>query len=54
MGIYKKSFSIPSGWEKRRTYIIFEGVSSCIELYVNGTYVGFSTGSHLPAEFELT
>lgn len=54
MGIYKKSFSIPHGWEKRRTYIIFEGVSSCIELYVNDKYVGFSTGSHLPAEFELT
>ena len=53
MGIYSLSITIPEAWKKRRTYIIFEGVSSCVELYINGDYVGFSTGSHLPAEFEI-
>ena len=54
MGIYSLSITIPEAWKKRRTYIIFEGVSSCVELYINGDYVGISTGSHLPAEFEIT
>lgn len=54
MGVYSKTFSLPKDWDERRTYIVFEGVSSCIELYINNEYVGFSSGSHLPAEFEIT
>lgn len=54
MGIYSRTFSLPANWENRRTYIVFEGVSSCVELYINGEYAGFSSGSHLPAEFEIT
>ncbi len=54
MGVYSRTFSLPDNWDGRRTYIVFEGVSSCIELYINGEYVGFSSGAHLPAEFEIT
>lgn len=54
LGIYSRSFELPNGWETRRTYVVFEGVSSCLELFVNDKFVGYSTGSHLPAEFELT
>lgn len=53
-GIYKRSFSLDSDWNNRQTYIVFEGVSSCIFLYVNGEFVGYSQGSHLQAEFEIT
>lgn len=38
----------------KKTYIVFEGVSSYFELYVNGQYVGMSRGSHLQAEFDIT
>lgn len=33
--------------------IHFSGVSSCLELYVNGRYVGYSEGSHNAAEFDI-
>ena len=39
---------------KRNTYIVFEGVSSCVELYINDIYAGYSQGSHLQAEFDIT
>lgn len=38
---------------KRGNYIIFEGVSSCVELFVNGEYIGFSTVSHCMSEFKI-
>lgn len=53
-GIYNTSFYIDDEWKKRKTYIVFEGVCSCFFLYVNGVYVGYSQGSHLEAEFEIS
>lgn len=52
MGIYKREFEIKD--TEKNTYIVFEGVSSCLELYVNDKYVGYSQGSHLQAEFDIT
>ena len=54
MGVYRTTFSMPDGWAERRTYIVFEGAASCVEVYVNGRYVGYASGSHNMAEFELT
>lgn len=33
--------------------ITFLGVSSCLELYINGEFVGYSEGSHNSAEFNV-
>ena len=52
MGIYERIFEVEN--LDREIYIVFEGVSSCLELYINGQYVGYSQGSHLQAEFEIT
>lgn len=52
MGVYKREFEVEN--TERLTYIVFEGVSSCLELYINGEYVGYSQGSHLQAEFDIT
>ena len=54
LGVYERDFVIDGIWENRKTYIVFEGVSSCVSLYINGEYVGFSQGSHLQAEFDIT
>ncbi len=54
MGVYRRFVEIDEKWQKRRTYIVFEGVASHLTLYVNGEFVGSSMGSHLSAEFELT
>ena len=53
-GVYEKRFVLDAAWSERETYIVFEGVSSCLFLYVNGAYVGSSQGSHLQAEFDIT
>ena len=51
-GVYQRQFELEriSG----KTYFVFEGVSSCAYLYINGHYVGFTQGSHLLAEFDIT
>ena len=53
-GVYERAFNIDEAWSKRKTYIVFEGVSSCMFLYVNGEYAGYSQGSHMQAEFDIT
>ncbi len=53
-GVYSREFEIDGLWSERKTYIVFEGVSSCMFLYVNDSYVGFTQGSHLQAEFDIT
>lgn len=52
MGVYEREFEVLD--TSYKTYIVFEGVASCIELYINNTYVGYSQGSHLQAEFDIT
>ena len=52
-GIYETEFE-SFDFEDRRSYVVFEGVSSCLYLYINGEYVGFTRGSHTQAEFEIT
>ena len=51
-GIYSRDFEIENKWGK--VYFVFEGVSSCAFLYINDRYVGFTQGSHLSAEFDIT
>lgn len=53
-GVYEREFTIPKEWETRETYLVTEGVASCYYLYVNGSYVGFSSVSHMQSEFCLT
>ncbi|WP_297598437.1 glycoside hydrolase family 2 TIM barrel-domain containing protein [uncultured Cetobacterium sp.] len=53
-GIYKKYFEIPKEWKVNPVYISFQGVESCLELYCNGEFVGYSEDSFTPSEFELT
>ena len=54
VGVYKRNFSIPDGWEGNRIIIHFGGVSSAFELRINGQSIGFSQDSKLPAEFDIT
>lgn len=51
VGVYRHFFSID---DINKKYIIsFLGVASCLDLYINGSYVGYSEGSHNTAEFDL-
>lgn len=51
-GVYERTITV--GDDGKRTYFVLEGVSSCAVITVNGKYVGFTEGSHLQAEFDLT
>lgn len=51
-GVYEREFEIEKKWGK--LYFVLEGVSSCAFLSVNDNYVGFTQGSHLQAEFDIT
>lgn len=52
MGVYTREFEINN--IDRRHYIIFEGVATNVELFINGEYVGFSQGSRMQAEFDIS
>lgn len=49
---YERDFDITDTSNKH--YIVFEGVSSNATLWVNGTYIGYTQGSHLQAEFDIS
>jgi beta-galactosidase/beta-glucuronidase len=53
-GCYRRGFSIPPNWQGRRILINFRGVDSAFYVWINGRPVGFSKGSRLPAEFDIT
>ncbi len=52
VGVYRKKVMIER--PELRTEISFLGVASCLDLYCNGAYVGYSEGSHNTAEFDLS
>ena len=51
VGVYRREFNIDVN---DKQYMIFEGVSGAYELYINDQYVGFSKGSHLIQEFDIS
>ena len=53
LGVYRRTITVSNVEANRENYIIFEGVAPCIELFINGDYVGFSTVSHSTSEFKV-
>ena len=51
---YVKYFTLPEEMKGKRLFASFQGVESCVALWLNGTYIGFSSDSFTPHEFELT
>ncbi|MEM6698520.1 MAG: glycoside hydrolase family 2 TIM barrel-domain containing protein, partial [Bacteroidota bacterium] len=54
VGIYRKQFTVPSEWKDMNIRLHFGGVTSAIYVWINGKKVGYSQGSRLPAEFDIT
>ena len=52
VGVYRRFLNIDNA--HKRQIISFLGVASCMDLYVNGAFVGYSEGAHNTAEFDLT
>ncbi|MDQ0198694.1 beta-galactosidase subunit alpha [Neobacillus ginsengisoli] len=53
-GCYRRDFYLPKEWDGRKIHLCFEGVDSAFHLWVNGQEAGFSKGSRLTAEFDIT
>ncbi|MGN0523347.1 MAG: glycoside hydrolase family 2 TIM barrel-domain containing protein [Eubacterium sp.] len=54
IGFYRRSFSVDSSWKDREIFLHFGACKAALEVWVNGEYVGFSTGSMTPHEFDVT
>lgn len=52
VGVYRRFLEIPQ--EKQRYILSFLGVASCMDLYINGQFAGYSEGAHNTAEFDVT
>lgn len=50
-GVYRRSFHVEG---PMKTFLRFEGVESAFHLYVNGVEAGYSQGSRLPSEFDVS
>lgn len=53
LGVYRKVIEVLPEEAGRCNYLVFEGVAPCLELFVNGEYVGYSTVSHSTSEFKV-
>ncbi len=54
VGSYRRNFTLDSDWKGKRIFIHLGAVKSAMYLWINGQKVGYSQGSKLPAEFEIT
>lgn len=52
VGVYRRMVTISDA--NQQHIISFLGVASCLDLYVNGKFAGYSEGSHNTAEFDIT
>lgn len=54
VGSYRRTFELPLNWDGRQVFVHFGSVKSAFYLWVNGQMVGYSQGSKLPSEFNIT
>lgn len=54
VGLYRHEFTVPADWTGRKIYINFEGVGSCMYLWINGQPVGYAEDTFLGDEFDIT
>ena len=52
VGVYRRFLDIED--DTKHAVISFLGVASCLDLYLNGEYIGYSEGAHNTAEFDLS
>ncbi|MBQ8533801.1 MAG: hypothetical protein IJ462_03110 [Clostridia bacterium] len=52
--VFVKDIEVNENTDLFRKYMVFEGVSSCVYLYVNGEYAGFAEVTSALQEFDIT
>lgn len=54
IGIYRRTFTVSDEWNDREVFLHFGSCKAALEVWINGEYVGYSTGSMTPHEFDVT
>ena len=54
VGSYRKTIDIPANWSGKEVIMHIGSATSCVYLWVNGKFVGYSEDSKLEAEFDVT
>lgn len=53
-GSYVREFELPEHWDGQKICVKFDGVDSAFHVWLNGSFIGYSQGSRLTSEFDLT
>lgn len=54
VGSYRRNFTIDKSWKNKETFLHIGAMKSGGFVWLNGQYIGYSQGSKLPAEFNIT
>ena len=54
VGSYRRTFTLPQGWEAKNVFLHFDGLYSAAFVWVNGKYVGYTQGGNNDHEFDLS
>jgi len=54
VGSYRRDFNVAANWEGKEIFLHIGAMKSGGFVWINGMYVGYSQGSKLPAEFDIT
>ena len=53
-GFYRRTFTLPDGWDSKRVFLHFDGLYSAAVIWVNGKYAGFTESANTDSEFDIT
>lgn len=54
IGLYRRQIIVPSDWKGEQVIMHLGSVTSCVYVWVNGQFVGYSEDSKIAAEFDIT
>ncbi|WMI65339.1 glycoside hydrolase family 2 TIM barrel-domain containing protein [Aestuariibaculum sp. YM273] len=54
VGSYRRTFTVTKGWDEKEVFLHIGAMKSGGFVWINGEYVGYSQGSKLPAEFNIS
>jgi len=53
-GVYRRTFTVPRAWRRRRIVLGFGGVEGVLHVVLNGEPVGIGKDARTPSEFDVT
>ena len=54
VGSYRRTFTLPQGWNDKNVFLHFDGLYSAAYVWVNGKYVGYTQGGNNDHEFDIS